>query len=279
MTLLIRDEGDILRENIEYHLAQGVDFIVATNHLSVDDSREILAEYDRAGVLHLIDENEAAFLQGAWVTRMARLAEDRFQADWIINNDADEFWMPVEGTLKEWLVDQSESVHCIKVRRSNFIPTADETAPFYERMVIRETASVNPLGKRLPSKVCHRAMPEIVVADGNHSVIGLRNAEVKRTDAVEIMHFPLRRWAQFERKIKCGGALVRGTPGPSASTWRDLYRLHEAGRLRDYYDAQIQSQSAIAEGLASGSLRRDDRLRGQLRTLQRNSGASQRAVS
>ncbi|HJM57083.1 MAG TPA: hypothetical protein QF446_07130 [Planctomycetota bacterium] len=36
MTLLVRNEEDILATNIEYHLARGVDFIIATDNLSDD---------------------------------------------------------------------------------------------------------------------------------------------------------------------------------------------------------------------------------------------------
>ncbi len=36
MTLLVRDEQDIIRENIEFHLAQGVNFFVVTDNKSVD---------------------------------------------------------------------------------------------------------------------------------------------------------------------------------------------------------------------------------------------------
>ena len=35
MTLLVRDEQDIIRENINFHLAQGVDFIIDVVNLFV----------------------------------------------------------------------------------------------------------------------------------------------------------------------------------------------------------------------------------------------------
>ena len=92
MTLLVRDEQDIIRENIEYHLAQGVDFFIATDNRSVDATTNILKEYEARGLLHYIYEGSDDYSQHAWVTRMARMAYKEFGADWVINNDADEFW-------------------------------------------------------------------------------------------------------------------------------------------------------------------------------------------
>ncbi len=56
MTLLARDEGDIIRRNIEFHLSHGVDFIIATDNASSDNTRDILTEYKNKGKLYLIDE-------------------------------------------------------------------------------------------------------------------------------------------------------------------------------------------------------------------------------
>lgn len=57
MTLLVRNEEDIVRYNIDFHLSKGVDFIIATDNGSTDSTRDILKEYEKRGVLHLIDEN------------------------------------------------------------------------------------------------------------------------------------------------------------------------------------------------------------------------------
>lgn len=32
MTLLVRNEADVIETNLEYHLAQGVDFVIVTDH-------------------------------------------------------------------------------------------------------------------------------------------------------------------------------------------------------------------------------------------------------
>ena len=101
MTLLVRDEADIVDEQISFHLDAGVDFVVATDNRSQDGTTEILERHAREGHLHLIREPGDDLRQTEWVTRMAQLAATDFGADWVINTDADEFWWPqgfgVEG--------------------------------------------------------------------------------------------------------------------------------------------------------------------------------------
>ena len=85
MTLLVRDECDILDAHLRYHLERGVDFVIATDHRAGDGTTEILRGYERDGHLHLIRESGDAVQQAHWVTRMARLAANDFGADWVIN--------------------------------------------------------------------------------------------------------------------------------------------------------------------------------------------------
>ena len=49
MTLLLRDEEDIVRENLDFHLAQGVDRVIVTDNGSEDGTVEILREYEARG--------------------------------------------------------------------------------------------------------------------------------------------------------------------------------------------------------------------------------------
>ena len=56
MTLVVRDEADVIEANLRYHLAQGVDFVIATDNASADGTLEVLERYADAGRLHLIQE-------------------------------------------------------------------------------------------------------------------------------------------------------------------------------------------------------------------------------
>jgi hypothetical protein len=90
-TLLVRDEADIVGAQIEYHLNAGVDFVIATDHESIDGTTEILEGFASLGVLRRLPV-QGRVLEGPWRTRMSRVAATEHGADWVINTDADEFW-------------------------------------------------------------------------------------------------------------------------------------------------------------------------------------------
>jgi glycosyltransferase involved in cell wall biosynthesis len=263
MTLLVRDEQDIVRENLDFHLAQGVDEAIVTDNGSEDATVEILREYESRGVVRLLFEPTDDYSQGRWVTRMARLAATQ-GADWVINSDADEFWWPRSGSLKSVFEQLGDEIGLVVARRENFVPRPEDGRPFWERMTLRERESLNPLGKPLPPKLAHRADPQIAVTQGNHKVEGAHLGERLDDGSIEILHFPMRTYGQFENKIVKGGRAYgrnRELPQRTGRTWRRLYEAWEEGRLRHHYDENV-----VAEG-ASADLIEDTRLRDFLRAL------------
>lgn len=219
MTLLVRDEIDIVRDNILFHLERGVDHVVATDNGSTDGTREVLAEFERMGILTLIDEPEQNKLQSKWVTRMALLARDRLGADWIVNNDADEFWLPPTGDLKQALRDSD--VDLLACRRQNLFYAYDrDTASAWHEKVIYRIAAPKPLPKLdnpisdpmpfpyyyygLPGKALTRAAGLKRVGQGNHSAV-YDHQPSETVSAITVYHFPFRSNAQLERKVVQGG--------------------------------------------------------------------------
>jgi glycosyltransferase involved in cell wall biosynthesis len=270
MTLLVRNEEDIIRENLEFHLSQGVDHVIVTDNNSTDGTVEVLQQYEGDGRVTVLFEHRDDHSQGRWVTRMARLAVCEYGADWLINNDADEFWWPRRGTLKSTLEAMPAEVGVLAVGRSNFPPVAEESGPFYRRLVLRESISRNSLGKPLPPKVCHRCYPDVEVRDGNHGISTEFPAAGAATDAIEILHFPMRTYRQFESKIRLGGAALNRNKSLAQGigrTWRYLYGEYRAGRLGDYYRSQMVDAQAVRAGLRDGSLVEDHRLRQYLERL------------
>jgi hypothetical protein len=273
MTLLVRDEEDILKENIDFHLSQGVDFIIATDNCSIDSTKTILQEYEKRGLLHYIYEKEDNYNQHKWVTRMARLALLKYQADWIINNDADEFWWSKKHkNLKEAFNSIQNKYNIVEAKRSNFIPF-EEMNPnriFYQEMIYREYESLNPIGKPLPPKQAHIALKNIRVNQGNHSVEGIENKKIIE-DLIEIFHFPIRNKKQLLNKINKGGAAYAKNTELSkniGNTWRKLYaELQKNGNLNDYFNQNIYTEEELKKGLKENHILKDTRLKEYLNQL------------
>jgi hypothetical protein len=272
MTLLVRDEEDILAANFDFHLLQGIDFFIVTDNLSVDGTRGIIDEYVRRGVAVYLRESDDDYSQFRWVTKMARLAALQYGADWVINSDADEFWAAKggHGSVKEALKSIPPNVDSLIVQRSNFVPVDQDAVEFFaERMTLCEREPHNTDGLPLPPKVCHRAFADIEVAQGNHSV---RRAGVPLPAVpgpLRIMHYPLRSYRQFENKIiKGGAAYARNTELALdvGSTWRNLHKVWLNGDLRTRYKEMMLSAQTIESRLECGELFYDDTVLDALRS-------------
>lgn len=263
MTLLVRDEEDIIRENIEFHLSQGVSFFIVTDNLSVDGTADILKEYEGRGILHYLFEDNDQYDQYRWVTKMAVMAFREYGADWVINNDADEFWWPKSGNLIETFRKIPEEINVLEADRTNFVMVESSNASFYERMIYRLAVSLNSLGRPLPPKVAHRGNANVMVSPGNHSVSGFPKINMM-SDAIDILHFPMRSHTQFENKIKCGGAAYERNetlPREIGITWRELYSEYQAKNgLREYCNHESYDSARIKEELTCDRIIKDCRL-------------------
>jgi hypothetical protein len=226
MTLLVRDEIDIVRSHLDFHLALGVDSFVATDHLSRDGTQDVLAEYESAGVLTLFREQEDTYDQTRWVTRMARTAALHHGADWVINADADEFWTPVANIdLPSTFAALPPSIGRMRSWQYNFVPRPlEDEAHFAERMIWRQVESATWDGKPMGSKVCHRATPEVEIPMGNHEAFGVPGA-LTEDRILEVLHYPYRSPAQLRQKITTGLQAVRQTAAHGENVcwhWRQL---------------------------------------------------------
>ena len=263
MTLLVRDEIDIVSSNIAYHKARGVDHFVVTDNLSRDGTAEFLMDLERDGLIDLIHEKDDTYAQSAWVSRMAQIAAERHGADWIVNSDVDEFWWPAFKSLKDICLELPVDVFALSVARTNFLPPLKDVDFPLGAMTIRRAVSKNMFGKILPPKVMHRAATSVIVSQGNHSVSVPSGSRIVSSSELEILHFPLRAYSQFENKISNGGAAYgrNATLSPNVGrAWRILYQELQDGKLRNYYDLEVMSEQARAEGLYSGDLIQDCRL-------------------
>ena len=140
MTLLARDEADIVDAWLDVSSQRRRGLRVATDNRSVDGTTDVLERYAREGHLHLIREPGEDLRQNEWVTRMARMAATDFGADWVINSDADEFWWPRGTSLHDVLAAVPPRYGTVAAFLRVFVPRPGRRAPFSERMTVRFSA-------------------------------------------------------------------------------------------------------------------------------------------
>jgi hypothetical protein len=267
MTLLVRDEEDIIDSMLSFHLNAGVDFVIAMDNDSVDGTAEILESYAREGHLHLLRQAELDhFEQGAWVTQMARMAATEFGADWIINADADEFWWPRGGSLKEVFAAVPLQFGRVYAMVRHFVPRPEEKDTFADRMIVRVcnpgAVKNNPFGPR--SLIAHRADPTIVLNDGRHPT-ATRLRPVTGWYPVDMLHFPIRSLQQCEQKYRLRWTpLLKGGLTPPA-VYGLAYEAHRDGRFEEFYKTLLVDDEALERGLRDRTLAIDTRVRDALR--------------
>jgi hypothetical protein len=269
LTLLVRDEADIVEPTLLHHLELGVAHVVATDHRSTDGTTEILRRFEDDGVLTLVREESEQLRQSDWVTRMARFAATELQAEWVMHADADELWWPRDGSLADVLGAVPGRYGALRGLWRNFVPRPDDGRSFFERMTVRRRPAAeltDPFHAQV--KVVHRAHPDVVVTQGNHDALGPPLPLVREWLPFEILHFPVRGREQARRKFQVARDAGRRSPGTSVPQHTDAAaRALEAQGDEAFYDAMVVDDEAVRRGLESGELTLDTRARDRLRAL------------
>ncbi len=271
MAMKVRNEGDVLGENLRWHRAQGVDQFVVTDNGSTDSTPDVLRKWEADGLLRLIEEPSTADFRDQahwWVTRMARMAASEMGADWVAHADADEFWSPVSGTLKQALEAIPEQYGVVLAPRPEFIARPDTDEPFWARMTVREARS------RLRPKIAHRAVPDAVLHRGAHDVDVARDESGARHSGravmravkpvlkpgedrlvwaplwpARVLHFPLRSFDQYRRKVE-----VTLAGGFDDKAHDELRIAYEQGKLEDLYAGLVEDDASVEAGLRRGAV-------------------------
>jgi hypothetical protein len=261
MTLLVRDEEDIVARNIEHHLSQGVDFVIATDNGSRDGTRAILAQYQDRGKLLLIDEPRQDHTRSRWVNRMAEIAGAHYGAQAIFHCDADEFWVSRTGDLKQVILDAPVEVlivpvfHVLLNRRDGgetYLRDAQHvvTMPLLSENQIEDSKTTNLYLFARPPKVLFKTSKGILpVMAGNDAVVDSPVTSQPTAD-VAIVHYPVRGRSQFLQKIVNGGSALeqnRECDEGIGFQWRRWYRSYRDGRIEEEYRLLTVDQLQIEQ--------------------------------
>lgn len=260
MTLLVKNEEELLEQNLIFHKQMGVDGFIVTDNNSTDRTPEILRKYKEKGwIKEIIHEPATDYRQKKWVDRMIWRAKTVYKADWVINADADEFWYSPSGNLKNGLERNSDNV--LKCAIRNMYP--EEGKPFEQWKYVVDAVSdiekynLSPyslFGRQIP-KVMHRTKGYIQISMGNHKVV-MFPKHTGRSD-IQIYHYNIRGRSQFLEKMINGGKQLEQNPSKHGGRhWRYFYALYKEGRLNEEYDRVIGS-SVFPRLQADGYIHKD----------------------
>lgn len=248
----MKDEIELVRDAIDHLRRIGVDHIIASDGGSRDGTAEVLealvAEAGGEGIeLMPYDDRDPETDRSIAEQALARARAAG--ADWLLFCDADEFWLPASGRLRDCLALAAEAaeVDVLNVARYNvplleagpalplpalparygalllYAPDEDLQSRYARLMADSEAswiASV-PIGKIMvrPDRVAG-------VGEGGHRALAAAGARLREVtpDDLLIAHMPFSTEARFARKVANIAAAVEASgdswdPG-SAWHWR-----------------------------------------------------------
>lgn len=271
----VRDEVELIGPAIEHLLAIGVDQIVVTDLFSEDGTAERLGDYEGAPNIRLIRLRPDDPQLFDFAQRMLDFTLTELQPDWVLFLDADEFWIPRTGRIKDTAALRDADV--LQVPRFNVPVSIDgvhrppvlEPSRWGELALItaparnpRRHLAQNPdapwiLG-RIQPKTLARASNLGAVAMGGHSVES-GSAGIRTPADLLIAHLPITTPARFARKVdnirqtfeRFGERFV----GEQAWHWRRWLQCARDGKLDEEFQRQIFSREQMQALRKQGRIR------------------------
>jgi glycosyltransferase involved in cell wall biosynthesis len=276
--LNVLDEVELIEQAIHHLRAIGVDLIIACDLGSSNGTYEIMEHYrsDDDFWLFRLTQNS-----GQWDSdghRVIIALAKSAGMDWILVLDADEFWIPREGSLKALPLLKEFDV--LSVDRFNvplgvngpMMPSRLAPERYEELLVIAKPVEDpqahmirNPsdawIRMRQDPKVMFRPERIIDLDVGAHDAFAgdLRPLLRTRPSDLVIIHVPFTTQMRFARKIDN----IRRTMGDHADYddevpawhWRRWVGMAQQGRINEEFEASRFSESVTADCRAEGTVR------------------------
>lgn len=261
--LLIKNEIDIIKDNIEFHKDKSDGLIVIDND-STDGTRDILCDYYNKGIINeIIDEPENNYNQYKWTTNASFVAKERYKATHCFSSDADEFW-DIDRKKTEEAFYTHNVILC---KFYNYLPENNIKFFDFDYQIQHKPFEDDKLSKaynlfNVVNNIEHNNYKAIYSLDefkqcwqGNHDV-DIDNKKTTYSYENYIYHYPVRNYKQFKNKIIQGGSAYeknKELDKNMGSHWRKLYEIYKNGNFKEEYDKiigkNLNKQKLIEENI------------------------------
>ena len=256
MTILVKNEEDIIENNIRFHADQGVDAFLVMDNDSDDQTPAILESLKSDYDLTVIHNSSMEYQQSQWMTALAKKAGKELGADLVISNDADEFWSAKDGSPLKNKLSQRDSI--VTVKRYNYILSASEIDN-PDAYVYCKNKVVNPLVQDMNDAIYQEKLvlplqkisPKVVVnpkglrliKGGNHRAKHWRFWNTRFSDDIIVEHYPIRSFSQFKKNILNRKKILELFPDKKMSPhYRRWLEYYAQGKLYDEYQRMILTE-------------------------------------
>lgn len=246
MNYLIKNESDIILDNIKVHSQLGADCFVIIDNGSTDSTRELLDSVKDQYEMIIIDRPLLDYQQSNWKTEMARTAAKQLGADWSIANDADEFWIPKDGNLKTEMTSTGSILECPRYNMLYDRSAFDQGAPYYlqtnrvqypinyPKGIQCQQANLSIMLGQIHGKVAVRSRGLVRVKGGNHRAWHLWSWLNKTTsENISVYHYPIRSKEKFIQNIENRKALLDAGVTKMGDHYRRWVSMYQDGSIEE----------------------------------------------
>ncbi len=253
MTLLVKDEENLIEQNIRFHRAMGVDVFIVTLHNSTDNTLDIINKLKAEGLpIVTVIANEKGYLQAKRVDKMIKTAKKVYKADWVINADADEFYYSKDLNLKKSIakydianVIRLESTFSFPAGNGNRLLSpyfiTNSIPDFWYKLYPNLPKDGRYTGVNSCPKVIHKTKSYIRIHVGNHDV-SMRFKKILPASDIILFHFSDGNYNDYEAKVKRYMNTFIQADGVAGGHVKFMIDLYNKGKLKEFYDKQFSSE-------------------------------------
>jgi len=266
----VRDEIELIELCIRHLYASGIESVVVVDNNSSDGTEIVLDRLAATGKIRLLRAGGDRLPDAQYFMRGIELARSAFSPEWILIQDADEFWIHASGNLEELvrganadvlLVDRFNA--CLSDRLAGELdksqgPELRELDIFVQSLRLsRNLMDTQPdirwISGKPGEKVIARAAAIAGVSAGGHGVIGVNGNQLtpSRVSSAVIVHVPFSTEERFRRKIENVKDVMSAYPelfsGEAGWHWRRWVDILAADALHAEFSRQFLSSADIEE--------------------------------